>query len=65
MIIFIQHAQHRDTQALQGKLDELLRVHGEARLIKLDQKQPEEIEQKRENVSQEARRPRPAAASRS
>jgi low affinity Fe/Cu permease len=49
MTLFIKRAEHRDTQALQGKLDELLRVHGEARneLIKLDQEQPEEIEKRR------------------
>lgn len=47
MTLFIQRAQHRDTQALHAKLDELLRTHGEARseLTKLDAKEPEEIEQ--------------------
>src|SRR5215210_8538829 len=31
MTLFIQRAEHRDTQALQAKLDELLRVHGGAK----------------------------------
>ena len=46
MTLFIQRAAHRDTQALQGKLDELLRAHGDARteLAGLDQQEPEEIE---------------------
>jgi low affinity Fe/Cu permease len=49
MTLFIQRAEHRDTQALQAKLDELLRVHDRARteLTRLDQLQPEEIERKR------------------
>ena len=50
MTLFIQRVEQRDTQALQAKLDELLRVHGAARntLTSLDQKEPEEIEQQRE-----------------
>jgi low affinity Fe/Cu permease len=49
MTLFIQRAEHRDTQAIQAKLDELLRVHGEARneLTKLDAQEPEEIEEHR------------------
>jgi low affinity Fe/Cu permease len=49
MTLFIQRAGHRDTQALQGKLDELLRVQEGARseLTKLDQLEPEEIERHR------------------
>jgi low affinity Fe/Cu permease len=49
MTLFIQRSEHRDTQALQGKLDELLRAHGNARteLTKLDQEEPEEIERRR------------------
>jgi low affinity Fe/Cu permease len=30
MTLVIQRAEHRDTQALHAKLDELLRIHGEA-----------------------------------
>ena len=49
MTLVIQRAEHRDTQALQAKLDELLRVHHEARneLTNLDQKEPEEIQKQR------------------
>ena len=50
MTLFIQRAEHRDTQALQAKLDELLRAHGGARneLTRLDEATAEEIEQHRE-----------------
>ncbi len=46
MTLFIQRAEHRDTQAIHAKLDELLRVNGEARtqLTQLDEKEPEQIE---------------------
>src|SRR5215475_1301617 len=46
MTLFIQRAEHRDTQAIQAKLDELLRVEEKARshLTKIDEKEPEEIE---------------------
>ena len=46
MTLFIQRAEHRDTQAIQAKLDELLRTQGEARneLTRLDEKEAEEIE---------------------
>ncbi len=39
MTLVIQRSEHRDTQALQAKLDELLHVHGQARnsLTKLDE----------------------------
>lgn len=49
MTLFIQRAEHRDTQAIQAKLDELLRVHGDARnaLTHLDEREPEEIEKHR------------------
>jgi low affinity Fe/Cu permease len=45
MTLFIQRATHRDTQAIQAKLDELLRVHGEASnsLMQIDEREPEEI----------------------
>ena len=50
MTLFIKRAEHRDTQALQAKVDELLRAVGEARneLIQIDRKQPEDIEKQRE-----------------
>ena len=58
MTLFIQRAEHRDTQALQAKLDELLRVNDAARndLTSLDRKEPEEIEKQR------AREERPSAS---
>lgn len=45
MTLFIQRAEHRDTQAIHAKLDELLRVEGRARseLTQLDQEEPEAI----------------------
>ena len=50
MTLFIQRAEHRDTQAIQAKLDELLRAQGDAdtALTHLDDKTAEEIEQHRE-----------------
>jgi low affinity Fe/Cu permease len=46
MTLFIQRSEHRDTQAIQAKLDELLRVHGngQGRLTTLDDQEPEQIE---------------------
>ena len=46
MTLFIQRAEHRDTQAIHAKLDELLHVHGDARhdLTQLDEKEPEQIQ---------------------
>lgn len=50
MTLFIQRAEHRDTQALHAKLDEMLRANGGARneLIDIDRKEPEQIEAQRE-----------------
>ena len=50
MTLFIQRAEHRDTQAVQAKLDELLRAHGDARseLMNIDRREPEEIERHRD-----------------
>jgi low affinity Fe/Cu permease len=49
MTLFIQRAEHRDTQAIHAKLDELLRNHPRARteLEHLDEQEPEEIEDHR------------------
>ncbi|RFB85493.1 hypothetical protein B5K08_26100 [Rhizobium leguminosarum bv. trifolii] len=46
MTLFIQRAEHRDTQAIHAKLDELLHAHGDARneITQLDEKEPEQIE---------------------
>jgi low affinity Fe/Cu permease len=45
MTLFIQRAEHRDTQAIHAKLDELLRSQGRARsdLTQLDDEEPEAI----------------------
>ena len=50
MTLFIQ--QHRDTQAIHAKLDELLRAVGKANsdLAMLDQREPEEIEAHRDDA---------------
>jgi low affinity Fe/Cu permease len=55
MTLVIQREEHRDTQALHAKLDELLRVHGDARndLIKLDQRDAEDIERHREEAQKQ------------
>src|SRR5262249_50530250 len=49
MTLFIQRAEHRDTQAIHAKLDELLRAEGRARdeLTSLDDEEPETIEEHR------------------
>jgi low affinity Fe/Cu permease len=49
MTLLIQRAEHRDTQAIHAKLDELLHANQTARnsLQKVDQKEPEEIEELR------------------
>ena len=50
MTLFIQRAEHRDTQAIHAKIDELLRAEGKARneLTMVDQREPEEIEAHRQ-----------------
>ena len=49
MTLVIQRAEHRDTQALHAKLDELLRTSDKAssELTRLDAEEPEEIEEHR------------------
>ena len=49
MTLFIQRAEHRDTQAIHAKLDELLRTQDNARddLAAIDRSEPEEIERHR------------------
>ena len=58
MTLFIQRAEHRDTQAIQAKLDELLRAEGKARseLAMLDKKEPEEIEAHRDHQQARGKR---------
>ena len=50
MTLFIQRAEHRDTQAIHAKLDELLHAAepAENSLSRIDEKEPEEIEKLRE-----------------
>ena len=45
MTLLIQRTEHRDTQALQAKLDELLHAHGQANnaLTRIDDEEPEDI----------------------
>jgi low affinity Fe/Cu permease len=52
MTLVIQRAEHRDTQAIHAKLDEMLHAQGKARneLTRIDEKEPEEIEQRREKM---------------
>jgi low affinity Fe/Cu permease len=52
MTLLIQRAEHRDTQAIHAKLDELLKADGKARneLMQIDQREAEEIEQHRERT---------------
>ena len=56
MTLIIQRAEHRDTQALQAKMDGLLRVHGAARneLTTLDKEEPEEIERRRKQEASDS-----------
>jgi low affinity Fe/Cu permease len=52
MTLVIQRAEHRDTQAIQAKLDELLRAQAGASndLTHIDREEPEEIEAARTNA---------------
>lgn len=52
MTLFIQRAGHRETQALQAKLDELLRAQEAARneLTRIDEAEPEEIARHRQEA---------------
>jgi low affinity Fe/Cu permease len=52
MTLFITRTAHRDTQAIQAKLDELLKAESGARteLRTLDDQEPEEIVAHREEV---------------
>lgn len=51
MTLFIQRTEHRDTQAIHAKLDELLHTQTQARnsLTRMDDEEPEDIERFREN----------------
>jgi low affinity Fe/Cu permease len=49
MTLLIQRAEHRDTQAIHAKLDELMRAQTKARsaLAHIDEEEPEDIERHR------------------
>lgn len=53
MTLLIQRAEHRDTQAIHAKLDELLKASGRAHLMKVDDEDAEEVEERRERVRRE------------
>lgn len=57
MTLFIQRAEHRDTQAIHAKLDELLRHNPKARtsLEHEDEHEPEDIEEHRRADQEDAR----------
>jgi len=53
MTLFIQRAEHRDTQAIHAKLDEILRSdHAASDITRIDDKEPEEIEDYRHREQQ-------------
>ena len=51
MTLFIQRTEHRDTQAIHAKLDELLRTdpRAETDVARMDEREPEDIEKYRED----------------
>ena len=52
MTLVIQRAEHRDTQAIHVKLDEILHALGDARneITRVDEDEPEEIKERREKM---------------
>lgn len=53
MTLFIQRAEHRDTQAIHAKLDEMLRTNSSAsNITRIDDEEPEEIEKHRNREQQ-------------
>jgi low affinity Fe/Cu permease len=56
MTLLIQRAEHRDTQALHAKLDELIRTHPDIsnRMAGIDDREPEDIEAQRNDARQQA-----------
>src|SRR5215213_3995118 len=65
MTLLIQRAEHRDTQAIHAKLDELLKADGAAsnKLMNIDDKDAEEVEHERDEVRASARRKPPLTPS--
>jgi low affinity Fe/Cu permease len=52
MTLVIQRAEHRDTQAIHAKLDELIRVNKnlDNETMRIDEQEPEDIERKRQQA---------------
>ena len=52
MTLLIQRAEHRDTQAIQAKLDELIHAQSRASnaMTRIDDEQPEDIERHRKQA---------------
>ena len=55
MTLFIQRAEHRDTQAIQAKLDELIHAQSRASnaMTRIDEEEPEDIERHRKQARKE------------
>src|SRR6476619_1094170 len=55
MTLLIQRAEHRDTQAIQAKLDELIHAQSRARnaMTRIDEEEPEDIERHRKQARKE------------
>jgi low affinity Fe/Cu permease len=55
MTLVIQRAEHRDTQAIHAKLDEILHALGDARneITRMDEEEPEEIERRRQQMRED------------
>lgn len=53
MTLFIQRSEHRDTQAIHAKLDEILRSlgKGDSRITQIDDAEPEHIEARRDSAN--------------
>jgi len=62
MTLILQRSGYRDTVALHAKLDELLRVQGQARneLMSIDEEDLEEVEKRRDKERAAAKAQRPA-----
>jgi low affinity Fe/Cu permease len=60
MTLVIQRSEHRDTQAIHAKLDDLLRANDKAQtdLAKIDSQEPEEIEEYRDQTNHDLCRPK-------
>jgi low affinity Fe/Cu permease len=56
MTLVIQRAEHRDTQAIHAKLDEIVHALGGARdeVAHIDDQEPEEIEEHRDEMRRKA-----------